>query len=106
MIPHFALPFRFGGGHVVVVDQDTKDDVLACVEAAFRTIVGQRDELPDFGVPDLVFQQQPVPVSDVINSVLAHEDRLTLLMEQHPDFYDRFVARIQALVSIREAGNA
>lgn len=57
-IPHFDLPFRFGlGGSAVCVEQDSVDNVENCVEALFRTEVGQRLEMPEYGIPDQTFTE-------------------------------------------------
>jgi hypothetical protein len=44
--PHFDLPFRYGRGREVVVQQDTVEDIRNCVEAGVRTLRGTRPWVP------------------------------------------------------------
>lgn len=99
-LQHFDLPFRWGpNGHGFTVDQDTIDDVSNCVEAIVRTMVGQRAELPDFGIIDPTFDPQPLNLQDIIQRVIQQEPRAALLMEQAPDRVDQLIAHVIAKVS-------
>jgi len=66
--PHFNFPFRITPHGVDVVDQDTVEDVANCVIAIIATVVGSRDFVPEFGVPNVVFMNQPLGVHDLIVS--------------------------------------
>jgi hypothetical protein len=59
-LPHFSLPFRFGGlrGGTVVNEQDSEDDVIDCVKLIVAYPVNSREDLPNFGIPDLVFKMK------------------------------------------------
>lgn len=99
-VPHFSLPFRFGSdGHAVTVDQDTIDDVTACVEAILRTTKGQRPEAPDFGITDPSFQLQPIDTAALIEEVLEQEPRAVLVMTQNPDQFSNLIADVVARVT-------
>lgn len=103
LIPHFDLPFKLdSSGHAVVVDQDTLDDVSNCVEAVLRTVLGQRQELQDFGLAELTLQNQPLDTGTIIQQVLEQEPRAVLLIDQAPDQFDSLVARVLVQVSTRE----
>lgn len=55
-IPHFAFPFQFGrDGAVVVLDQGSHEEIEQNVKVLVRTELGERLEVPDFGVPDPTF---------------------------------------------------
>lgn len=61
-VPHFALPLRFVAGAgktdalaAVTVEQDSLDDVAACVECVIRYRPGERLDNPAFGIDDPVF---------------------------------------------------
>lgn len=57
-IPHLAVPFQFGGdGTAAVVQQDSTDDIAQCVAVLCATTVGQRIELPAYGIPDQTFSR-------------------------------------------------
>ena len=101
-IPHFAMPFHLDPPHVAVVEQDTIVDVMDCVEAIVRTIVGERLELPDFGRDDWMFEVQPVPTTALQQSIAAQEPRAITTIEQYPDALDQLIAVIQIGVSQAE----
>lgn len=55
-IPHLKLPFTIlPDGTAAVVQQDSLDDVVQCVNVLVATPVGSRVELPAYGVPDATF---------------------------------------------------
>ena len=56
----FALPFRFATPQAAVVEQDSIDEIAYCAYAVLICPQGFRVELPEFGLPDLTFTQQPV----------------------------------------------
>jgi hypothetical protein len=98
-LPHFDLPFRFVSGTVACVPQDSLDDVVNCVEAALRTETGTRKEIPTFGVREVTFQPQPVDMGGVMQHILDHEPRASLISDQHPRALDEFVAEVALSVS-------
>jgi phage baseplate assembly protein W len=99
-VPHFDLPFRFGSdGHAAVVEQDTFEEIRNCVVAIVRTVVGQREEMPEFGVPDLTFELQPLHIEKITEAILRDEPRASVLLEQHPDLIEKTIADISVQVS-------
>lgn len=101
-IPHFDYPFRFSASTAVVAEQDSLEDVTNCVTAIFKTKIGTRIEVPDFGVPDLTFQKQPIGTADILDSVLQNEPRAVIMLDQHPDKLDSLIADLNVGVSITE----
>jgi phage baseplate assembly protein W len=75
-IPHFASPFRIVAGSVATVEQDSDEDILGCVQVILRTDAGFRDEVPEFGVEELAFNQSDSVESDVIDAVRDWEPRV------------------------------
>jgi phage baseplate assembly protein W len=55
--PHFAFPFQRGQ----VVEQDTLDHVMGCVELICRCPVGFRIERPDFGIVWHEYRLEVIP---------------------------------------------
>ena len=105
-VPHFDLPFRLDGlGHAMVVEQDSIDDVSNCVEAVIRTIIGDRVELPGFGIDNPVFTNQPISASGIMAAVLDQEPRAHLLLTQAPDKFDYLIAKVLVEVSTKEENN-
>lgn len=98
-VPHFDLPFRFSQGRAVEVEQDSIDDVAACVEAALRTRPHERDEHPEFGTPDLTFSQLPLSTDALVATVEKSEPRARLLAEVAPDRLDETVARVRLTIA-------
>lgn len=85
-----------------MVEQDSEDDVLNCVEVVLRTRIGERVELPDFGTPDITFLQQPISLQAIEAAITAGEPRSTQMLEQAPDKIDQKVAYVRVNVSARE----
>jgi hypothetical protein len=102
LVPHLAIPFNWDGSSAAVIEQDTIEDISACVEASCLTIIGQREELPDFGIPDPTFGIQPIDVQRIIDAVLKYEPRAALYMSQSPDEFDQLIARVLLAVSAKE----
>lgn len=105
-IPHFDYPFRFHGGTAVVNEQDSIDDVAACVTAIVLVPFGTRDDNPIFGIADQTFTHQPLPADDIASEVMEQEPRAEVLIRQHPDVYDALIADINIDVSTREVKSA
>jgi hypothetical protein len=102
LVPHFDLPFTFvGPANANVVDQDTLEDVSNCVEAIVRTVIGQRQELPEFGIPDPTLQLQPIYRADILDQIGAWEPRAVVLLDQHPDILDSLIADVTLSVSTK-----
>lgn len=98
-IPHFDYPPRLVNGHLAVNEQDTLDDITACVTAVLLTHPGQRADRPDFGSPDLTFAQRPVGPDGLVDAVAEWEPRAHLLAEERPDALDACLERINVTVS-------
>jgi phage baseplate assembly protein W len=82
MVPHFAIPFRVdAGGSVAVVDQDSEEEIAQCVRVLMSTTVGQRVELPDYGIPNPVFSTMSTnDDADMAAAVGKWEPRATALV--------------------------
>lgn len=100
--PHFNFPFQLNGGHFAEVEQDSMEDLVACVYVALLTQQGWRDELPTFGVNDPTFQLQPVNISTIVDEITAHEPRAAILAEQSPDTLNVMIANVILQLSAQE----
>jgi hypothetical protein len=97
-LPHFALPFRFVAGGAAVVEQDSKDEIVACATAIILCPLGFRVELPAFGITDPTFTQG-VARTDAIEAALAEwEPRAAQLVHSEPDALDAFVSHVTVRV--------
>jgi hypothetical protein len=106
-VPHFNLPFQWdaavGGTNAAVVEQDSLEDISACVTAAMLTRIGQRTSEPTFGITEPAFELQPLDVNQIVQEVAVNEPRALLLAETSPDVIDQLIARTQINVSQRES---
>lgn len=91
-IPHFDMPFRYFGGKPVVNEQDSIEDIAACVYAVLVTPPGTRDEMPDFGFEDPAFSQQPLSSAAMAAQISEWEPRASVLVDVAPDALDAAVA--------------
>jgi phage baseplate assembly protein W len=99
---HFAYPFRWGANmHALENEQDTPEDVAACVECLIRTSRGHRPDNPDFGLPDVVFSM-PVKVGLIQSAISDGEPRaqvdVTDISVQMIQDNDALVAHIRAAI--------
>lgn len=98
-IPTFSLPLRYVGGSPVVNEQDDLDSLADNVYAICVTNPGDRDELPDFGLVDLTFQQEPLQVTAAVNQIQTWEPRVQILIDQSPDRFDAAIVNANVNVS-------
>jgi phage baseplate assembly protein W len=99
-IPHLALPLRYVNGSAVVNEQDSDDDLADCVYAICVTSPGTRDELPDFGLVDPTFSQQPLDATAAANQIQQWEPRVQILIDAAPDRFDGAV--VNANVNVQK----
>lgn len=80
--PQFGLPFRLNadGTEVESVEQDSVEDVAACVEGFLRTPLGWYEEQPGYGFDAPVFEER-VDLDAIRMQVEQWEDRADLLIE-------------------------
>jgi hypothetical protein len=84
--PHFAFPFQMTSQGCAVVEQDSYDEVISCVQAITVCEIGECPELPTFGIPDLAFQQGPPSTGGLVAAVqrwepLADETTVTQMVD-------------------------
>lgn len=96
-VPHFDLPFRFefnsaGELHAAVNEQDSYEDVAACVTSIVRTPLGYREEMPDFGIRDQTFSAGGINTEDIQTAISLWEPRAEVLIEEDESMLDQFVS--------------
>lgn len=102
--PHFRYPFRFGLGadkHALVNEQGSDDEITDAVMVICKTPVGWRDDLPDFGIPDQVFQEQPLKVDDLHAALDQWEDRAAYKVLTDTNYREMLLARITIMLQTR-----
>lgn len=80
-LPHFRMPFSASGGSFAVVEQDTTEEIEQCIEAACRTLIRSRVDVPGYGIHDETFSKQsPTPSPGaILAAVEGVEPRAHLL---------------------------
>src|SRR4051794_13576023 len=81
-IPKLRVPLRLENGRLALVEQDSQDNVAACVYAILATERGSRLEDPDFGIEDPTFGTMPVDVDEWLEQIAAYEPRAEVQTEQ------------------------
>jgi len=102
-IPHFGLPFRIEYGRAVVNEQDTTDDVLACVLAILLCPTGYRAELPEFGIDDQTFHENGPDEESIALSIARWEPRADTLITGERDRVDELVYYVAVRLGTRSA---
>jgi phage baseplate assembly protein W len=101
-VPHFAYPFRLVGGAPAVNEQDSLDDVAACVSAALLTSPGDRDERPEYGVSDPTFSVLPMDPDALVAEVQTWEPRARILADEDPSGFAEAVERVRLTLTLED----
>ena len=100
-VPHIGIPIQVLGGRFATVQQDTNDEVAACVSVIVSFPVGSREEAPEFGVPDPAFQTRPLDIAAVEEAVEEYEPRAAIEVSETPyDPHDPLSSGIRIEVSV------
>lgn len=100
--PHFTFPFqRSASGIAAVQEQDSEEEIMDCVEVLLSTEIGERMELPEYGLPDQTFSQGGADIERVSGVVQKWEPRArhTITRTELTDLTDR------VRISIRGGGD-
>lgn len=82
-IPQIDAPFRLdANGHIAVVQQDSQQDVGACLYNAVICPQGAKLNDPSFGIPLILFGTMPLDLSGVIAALQALDTRFSSLTAQ------------------------
>lgn len=77
-IPHLSFPYEFGSYN----EQDTIDDITACVAAILSCPQGFRQEEPTFGISDQAFRQSGANLPELRSAVARWEPRAQIKADQ------------------------
>lgn len=93
-IPKLAVPLSLDGTSLRVVEQDSLEEIVQCVEALLRTPVGSYELEPELGIPDQAFKTQDL--TSIERAIDTYESRAgyALTMEDREDLVDRIAANI------------
>ncbi len=69
-VPHFAYPFAFNSkGRSIVVEQDSEGDLKARAANVCVCPEGFREDLPEFGIEEVLFKNLPLNLAGIQSSV-------------------------------------
>ena len=102
-LPHFSIPFRVSNGAAVVIEQDTTDDVVACVIAILLCPRGYRAELPGFGLDDPTFTETAPDVDAIARAIAEWEPRADTVLATSQDELDELVHYVSLLIGKRSS---
>jgi hypothetical protein len=104
VLPHIAFPWTLNrDGRVVVNEQDSVEEVAACVWAIATCVKGQMHMLPNFGATSPLFQAVPLDLSALVEAVEAQEPRARIMATEQPDAFSAAIRNILLTVEV-EAG--
>lgn len=103
--PHFSFPFRRGvsGTQVVVVEQDSDEEVEDCVIILLQTEIGEHPGIPEYGLEDQTFREGGVDLGYIKSVIGEYEDRALADMEDYE--IEELVHRVRLRVSSREGSD-
>jgi hypothetical protein len=94
MSEHFALPFQLVGASFATVDQDSDEDVVACIVGILRSRINYRDDRPEFGITDPTFRQGGADLEALRAVIDTFEPRAERVLSRDPALLGRLVDRI------------
>lgn len=101
-VPHLKIPFRIDRtGSASVLEQDEVSEVAQCVEVLLSTRVGERLEVPDYGVDDPVFDVEP-DLEEIASAIEEWEPRAASDIDSETGLDDELVRHVIARVAVRE----
>jgi phage baseplate assembly protein W len=84
-IPKLRVPLRLENGRLGICEQDSQENVAACVYAILSYERGSRVEDPEFGVEDPSFDQQPLDLDEWLEQIATYEPRARVTTQQEVD---------------------
>lgn len=101
--PKLSFPFRLhaNGVSAVVVEQDSDDEILDCLEVLLSTEEGSREEAPSYGLDDQTFKQGGADLDQIIATISKWEPRADKILEA--DTIVKLIQSVRAKVLARDA---
>lgn len=97
--PHWSAHFTFDArGRSVVVEQDSPADIEARAYNVFVCPQGFREDQPEYGIPQLLFQTVPLDLTAVQESV-ARWASIDVSLSEHAEGLEQSIRAITAEVS-------
>ena len=102
--PKLSFPFQFSatGRRALVVEQNSDEEIEACLEVLLLTVQGTREEVPEYGVPDQTFRMNGVSREQVLAAIRTWEPRADVQFNSQE--IDHLVHRVQVHYTGRTSG--
>jgi hypothetical protein len=81
-VPKLRIPLRLENGRLGICEQDSQENVAACVYAILAFERGSRIEDIDFGVEDPTFDTMPIDVDEWLEQISRYEPRANVQTSQ------------------------
>ncbi|MCA1781807.1 MAG: hypothetical protein ABR616_05955 [Dermatophilaceae bacterium] len=102
-VPHFELPLRLTAqGSFRTLEQDLLPEIAQCVEVLVGTEIGERIEVPDYGVVPMLFRVD-IDRETIIAQIAMWEPRVATLLEEEPSQFDALVREVRIRVTSRKS---
>jgi hypothetical protein len=101
-IPHVSMPPRFVNGRLVVVEQDSIEEIRDCVANIARYRIGDRPEKPGFGIDDQTFSQNGPDVGLMAAQISVWEPRAGLAAQLDGTHLEELVANV--VINVTDQG--
>lgn len=101
-MPHIAVPLRRvqrpdgSGQGLALYEQDSPEEIDACVFAVLNTPLGHRIDLPEFGTPDQAFRRGGADLAAIERTLAVWEPRADAVASRDPG---RFVREAESVSS-------
>lgn len=77
-IPKLRVPLRVENGRLGICEQDSQENIAACVYTVLSYERGSRIEDGNFGIEDPSFAQLPVDTAEWLEQIAIYEPRATV----------------------------
>jgi hypothetical protein len=103
-VPHFSAQFSIGRDGAQVVEQDSPEDIAACVFRVAVCPIGFREDEPVFGVPELAWEAVPIDLSGWETAIRSWEPRAELETSEQAEAMKAAASHIPSTATYPEEG--
>lgn len=104
VVPHFTQPFTLSASTGATVDeQDTHQEVFACVVRIVSCPIGAWADRPAFGIPSPLFAAAPIDTATITNAIAVSEPRAKTIADEYPDLVSDAFRHVRIRVSPAQA---
>ncbi len=96
--PHFSATFEILQKGSKVVEQNSEGDLLARAKNVAVCPIGFREDVPEFGIPELLFKTVPLRLAEV-RTEIARWAELDLSVAEHSEGLETAIRQVLAHVT-------